>query len=141
MAKQQQTDLKKSEKKYREVYLYDQKTGIYLGPCDASENDPEGNFTETKPPHVGEMDKMVMFRNGEWVVIPSASLSQISDAIDKRNRLLASSDFSQLADTQVDKKAWADYRQELRDVPAQKEFPAKIEWPKTPSYEIVKAEK
>jgi predicted metal-binding protein len=32
-----------------------------------------------------------------------------------RNALLMQSDFSQLEDSPVDKEAWAEYRQELRD--------------------------
>ena len=35
----------------------------------------------------------------------------------KRNDLLARSDWTQLADAQVDKQAWAEYRQALRDLP------------------------
>jgi len=36
-----------------------------------------------------------------------------------RNAELAASDWTQLADAPVDKAAWATYRQELRDLPAQ----------------------
>ena len=35
-----------------------------------------------------------------------------------RDRLLAASDWTQTADAPVDKAAWADYRQQLRDFPA-----------------------
>ena len=35
-----------------------------------------------------------------------------------RDRLLAESDWTQLPDAPVDKAAWADYRQALRDFPA-----------------------
>ena len=35
-----------------------------------------------------------------------------------RDRLLAASDWTQTADAPVDKQAWADYRQALRDFPA-----------------------
>ena len=41
----------------------------------------------------------------------------------KRNGLLRQSDFSQLPDANVDKVAWATYRQALRDLPAQVGFP------------------
>lgn len=34
-----------------------------------------------------------------------------------RNRLLAESDWTQLPDTPIDRQAWADYRQALRDFP------------------------
>lgn len=36
-----------------------------------------------------------------------------------RNAQLAASDWTQLADSPVDKSAWATYRQALRDLPAQ----------------------
>jgi hypothetical protein len=35
-----------------------------------------------------------------------------------RDRLLAASDWTQVGDSPVDKQAWADYRQKLRDFPA-----------------------
>lgn len=35
-----------------------------------------------------------------------------------RDRLLAASDWTQLDDAPVDRQAWADYRQALRDAPA-----------------------
>ena len=35
-----------------------------------------------------------------------------------RDSLLAQSDWTQLADAPVDRQAWADYRQALRDFPA-----------------------
>jgi len=41
----------------------------------------------------------------------------------KRNSLLRQSDWSQLPDANVDKVAWATYRQALRDLPAQVGFP------------------
>jgi hypothetical protein len=49
-----------------------------------------------------------------------------------RNRRLADSDWTQLADAPVDKTAWATYRQALRDVPAQSGFPWNVQWPDTP---------
>lgn len=35
---------------------------------------------------------------------------------DKRNQLLAESDWTQTLDAPVDKQAWSEYRQELRDI-------------------------
>jgi hypothetical protein len=46
----------------------------------------------------------------------------------QRNQLLAQSDWTQLADTPVDKTSWATYRQELRDITAQPD-PFNIVWP------------
>jgi len=36
----------------------------------------------------------------------------------QRDRLLVASDWTQVADAPVDRQAWADYRQALRDFPA-----------------------
>lgn len=49
-----------------------------------------------------------------------------------RNRKLANCDWTQVADAPVDKAAWATYRQGLRDVTAQAEFPWNIDWPTQP---------
>jgi hypothetical protein len=49
-----------------------------------------------------------------------------------RDRRLADSDWTQVADAPVDKAAWATYRQGLRDVPAQAGFPWDITWPVKP---------
>lgn len=50
-----------------------------------------------------------------------------------RNRLLADCDWTQLSDAPVDKALWATYRQELRDVTAQPDFPWAVNWPVSPA--------
>lgn len=50
----------------------------------------------------------------------------------ERNRLLAASDWTQIADAPVDHAAWAVYRQALRDVPEQAGFPENVIWPTKP---------
>lgn len=52
-----------------------------------------------------------------------------------RNSILSSSDWTQLPDANVDKQAWADYRQALRDLPSQ--YPnlndiSEVVWPEQP---------
>jgi TorA maturation chaperone TorD len=49
-----------------------------------------------------------------------------------RNAELAATDWTQLADSQADKTAWATYRQALRDLPAQNKDPKKIKFPTRP---------
>lgn len=51
----------------------------------------------------------------------------------ERNRRLAASDWTQVADTPADKAAWAVYRQALRDVTSQTEFPFNVSWPQEPA--------
>jgi len=53
----------------------------------------------------------------------------------ERNTLLALSDWTQLNDAplnDIEKTAWATYRQELRDITSQNEFPTTIIWPIEP---------
>jgi hypothetical protein len=50
----------------------------------------------------------------------------------ERNRLLAASDWTQVADAPVDQAAWAEYRQALRNVTRQAGFPHSIAWPSKP---------
>ena len=57
---------------------------------------------------------------------------QAKSVRDDRNRRIAESDWTQVADAPVDKDAWAVYRQALRDVPQQAGFPWDVTWPETP---------
>lgn len=50
----------------------------------------------------------------------------------KRNSLLSSSDWTQLPDAPVDQAAWANYRQNLRNIPNQEGFPENVIWPIEP---------
>ena len=50
----------------------------------------------------------------------------------ERDRLLAASDWTQVADAPVNQAAWAAYRQALRDLPQQDGFPRDVIWPTTP---------
>lgn len=49
-----------------------------------------------------------------------------------RNKRLAESDWTQLADAPVDVAQWSVYRQALRDVPQQEGFPFNVVWPTAP---------
>lgn len=49
-----------------------------------------------------------------------------------RNRLLAESDWTQVADAPVDREAWATYRQTLRDFPATWTAGPEADFPDTP---------
>lgn len=52
---------------------------------------------------------------------------------DERDRRLVSSDWTQVADAPVDADAWADYRQQLRDLPEATTDPSKPVWPTEPA--------
>ena len=49
-----------------------------------------------------------------------------------RNAELNQSDWTQIADSTADKTAWAEYRQALRDLPAQNADPKQIIFPTRP---------
>lgn len=51
-----------------------------------------------------------------------------------RTRRLSDCDWTQLADSPVDKAAWANYRQSLRDISDQPGFPWAVEWPHDPNW-------
>ena len=51
---------------------------------------------------------------------------------DQRNTKLSETDWTQVADSPVDKAVWATYRQALRDITAQAGFPWDITWPVAP---------
>jgi len=50
-----------------------------------------------------------------------------------RNKLLKDSDVRIIEDAPWDKTAWAEYRQQLRDLPATVSDPAKIVFPEPPT--------
>jgi hypothetical protein len=50
----------------------------------------------------------------------------------ERSNKLADCDWTQVADSPVDKAVWATYRQSLRDITAQAGFPWTITWPDAP---------
>lgn len=55
-----------------------------------------------------------------------------SAARKERDRLLLACDWAVLPDAQTERTAWETYRQALRDVPEQAEFPYTIDWPERP---------
>jgi uncharacterized protein (DUF1015 family) len=60
------------------------------------------------------------------------SWADIDEVRKERNKLLSESDWTQVIDSPVDQIAWAIYRQALRDLPEQEDFPRTIVWPKKP---------
>ena len=55
------------------------------------------------------------------------------EVLSKRNGLLQASDWTQLPDVPLGtKSAWAEYRQALRDITDQAEYPDNVIWPTSP---------
>jgi hypothetical protein len=97
-------------------------------------------------PHDSNTQKLIpfepMFEDG-WiytVVVADKTPEELQEDFDskaakvraQRNKRLAESDWTQLADAQVNSLGWVVYRQELRDVPNQSGFPWEIIWPIEP---------
>lgn len=61
------------------------------------------------------------------------NLNLATQVRNKRNRLLAACDWTQLPDATVDQNKWAKYRMQLKAVPEQKGFPDKVNWPVPPN--------
>ena len=72
------------------------------------------------------------YSDGEFNSAPVDVKALAQAAREKRNALLADSDWTQLTDAPVDQAAWATYRQALRDVTQQSGFPWTITWPTQP---------
>jgi len=68
--------------------------------------------------------------------VASRNDAQAAQVRDERNAKLSESDWTQVADAPVDKAAWAAYRQALRDVPNQTEFPNSVAWPTPPTVQM-----
>jgi hypothetical protein len=58
--------------------------------------------------------------------------AQAESVRQQRTDKLKDSDWTQLADSTADKTAWATYRQALRDITSQAEFPWGVQWPTQP---------
>jgi len=66
-------------------------------------------------------------------VLPDDPTDKLFKRIRKwRDAELVKSDWTQVADSPVDKTAWATYRQALRDLPASNSNPREIELPTEP---------
>lgn len=107
--------------------------GEYLLPAGA---------TTVAPPDAVE-GKARKWDGSEWVLedipeptpVPPPTTEELASAArTQRNGLLYACDWTQLGDVpaSVDKSAWATYRQALRDVPQQANFPTDINWPTAP---------
>lgn len=81
--------------------------------------------------------------DGSWTATPRtaddiaarltiANTQQAAAVRADRNARLAATDWTQIADSTADKRAWAAYRQALRDVPSQAGFPQSVTWPQEP---------
>ena len=89
------------------------------------------------------LERTAILQNNGWVEkwveapatpeqISERTAAAVNDARLKRNQLLIGCDWTQLPDAPVNADVWATYRQELRDITKQLDFPWNIDWPKDP---------
>lgn len=64
--------------------------------------------------------------------IAAKDAEQAKSVREQRNRLIAECDWTQVADSPVDKAEWATYRQALRDLTLQAGFPFDVTYPTKP---------
>lgn len=77
-----------------------------------------------------------LYNGSEFIPPPAPAPDPVALAAQaraKRDSLLSASDWTQLPDAPVDHAAWATYRQALRDITKQPDFPFNINWPTPPS--------
>ena len=111
------------------VYQYSQASGVeqidgkwytkyVLGPVFADTTDDTGNVTSASQ------------HEAAYKAIKDAE--QASAVRQSRSDRLADCDWTQVADSPVDKTVWATYRQALRDITTQSGFPWTVTWPDAP---------
>jgi hypothetical protein len=99
--------------------------------------------TERPNDHTKNFTVMVGKINGQWVekwTSTSATQAEITERTSnkaaqvraERDALLASTDYTQLADAPGDATAWAAYRNALRNLPTRSGFPWTMTWPTKP---------
>ena len=116
---------------------------------DVRSDSPEGLFVPTLVADFIEVPDTVengwSLADGEWtapvVYVPTdaeaarileiSNITAAAEARTKRDLLLSATDFHALTDTDMS-EAMTAYRQALRDVPQQDEFPTEIDWPDSP---------
>jgi hypothetical protein len=72
------------------------------------------------------------FETKQWVQQESLA---IADVLPKRQRMLYASDWTQIPNGPLNaeqQQAWADYRQQLRDITSQSGYPFNVVWPTPP---------
>ena len=122
-------------------------SGVFVGittadqdPMDSKNMLIPAGCVETKPPSTLE-NQIARWSGSVWAVedAPKPDTEPEEEPEDpavvsrrQRDYLLASSDWTQLTDSPVNKSEWSTYRSLLRDVPKQSGFPSDIVWPTKP---------
>jgi hypothetical protein len=106
----------------------------YVLPNSAPVVDYTQNVAETLPQQIdGLWTQAWAVTDASEDEIAERTAAQAAAMRADRNARLAACDWTQLADAPGDTLAWANYRQQLRDVTAQPGFPWAVSWPVPPA--------
>lgn len=106
---------------------------VIIEPTDPPTADYTQVVTEAKPRKIdGVWQQSWTIANASQDEINSRTTQEELAVKAKRNSLLQQSDWTQLPDAPVDHAAWAQYRNELRQVKSQPGFPWTVTWPDPP---------
>jgi hypothetical protein len=89
-----------------------------------------GKITYEKLPELIEMVYTQVWDTREPTL--EEEINQANYIRDERKNKLSECDWTQVADAPVDKIAWQEYRQQLRDITSQDGFPWDVIWPESP---------
>jgi hypothetical protein len=81
-------------------------------------------------PYTTEQQAEYDIKQSAWDA--GANDRKASEVRAERNIKLSETDWTQIADATADKAAWATYRQALRNISTQAEFPNNVTWPTQP---------
>lgn len=76
---------------------------------------------------------IVVTDDNKLILVTQPVVRTWEDIRAKRLRLLSETDYTQMQDWTGDKQAWAEYRQQLRDIPQQFDDPNNVVWPWPPT--------
>ena len=120
--------------------LYNKQTGSIISIVRSTERpeefDPELGYADFPD---GADQKLYCVSDGVCVLKDSDVVEQEAISVAgvmlrrKRDVILSRCDWTQVPDAPVDHAAWAVYRQELRDLPANTEDPRNVVWPTPPN--------
>ena len=95
--------------------------------------------TTAEPPSYNNLTQYITTQNEpdsnnviQWIISEYPEETKMSNVRNHRDMLLQQTDWMMFSDTATPSQAWLDYRQALRDVPSQAEFPDNIIWPTKP---------
>lgn len=77
-------------------------------------------------------EELAAYEAAQAEAVAQAPILKAAEVRNERNRLLAESDWTQVADAPADKAAWSTYRQALRDITTQEGFPSSVTYPEKP---------